>query len=429
MRKPDLNRIIILVLSMTVCWSLKAQEFYTASRTSDIRSLQVLADGDFRKMPVIGIDDHSVITVSFDYISDQQPWIDYTVVHCDRYWQRDDLDESEYLDYSYLPQHIEEVKPSFNTFLQYYHYKVTIPNQEVRPSVSGNYALLFHPQGEPDSILAVATFCVSEKMAFIGGEVSGNTDIDFNAQHQQLSLEVGWGQSQLPNLNPATEMTVRIQQNGRRDNEQLVSKPLRIEANRVVYEYDRQLIFEGGNNWHRFEFTDEKYPGIGVDRIRFQSSLYHAFLNLDQERSLNHYIYDQDQHGRFYLHALRVEDKEVESEYFKAVFTLKASRQLDKRGVYLLGEFTHQALDSLSRMEYDDEEGVYRKEVLLKQGAYNYMYVVPEGTQLSTAAIEGNHYETPNEYQIYVYYHPFAARYDRLIGIGVLNAHSQASTR
>ena len=56
-------------------------------------------------------------------------------------------------------------------------------------------------------------------------------------------------------------------------------------------------------------------------------------------------------------------------------------------------------------------------------------YVVPEGNQLSTAAIEGNHYETPNEYQIYVYYHPFAARYDRLIGIGVLNAHSQVSTR
>jgi hypothetical protein len=111
------------------------------------------------------------------------------------------------------------------------------------------------------------------------------------------------------------------------------------------------------------------------------------------------------------------------------VFSLKASRQLDKRGVYLLGEFSHQTLDSLSRMEYDDVEGVYRKEVLLKQGAYNYMYVVPEGNQLSTAAIEGNHYETPNEYQIYVYYHPFAARYDRLIGIGVLNAQGQTSTR
>ena len=65
-------------------------------------------------------------------------------------------------------------------------------------------------------------------------------------------------------------------------------------------------------------------------------------------------------------------------------------------------------------MQYNPLTQRYEQAVLLKQGQYNYLYTNKKGKPL--ADIEGNFYETRNEYQIFVYYHPFGARYDQLIG-------------
>ena len=91
---------------------------------------------------------------------------------------------------------------------------------------------------------------------------------------------------------------------------------------------------------------------------------------------------------------------------------LKAPSSLDGCAIFLQGDFTYGEYTDDFRLEYDAQDDAYYKEVLLKQGAYNYQYVVGN----SPSAIEGNYYETPNEYDIYVYYRPSGARYDRLLG-------------
>ena len=56
--------------------------------------------------------------------------------------------------------------------------------------------------------------------------------------------------------------------------------------------------------------------------------------------------------------------------------------------------------------------------MLLKQGAYNYQYlIVPPGAKRGyTSAIEGDKYQTVNEYNVRVYHRRRGERYDRLIG-------------
>ena len=422
------RNMLIIVLSVALISPLKAQLFYTQSLSPEVKSLQVIADKDFLKLPVIGLDGNSSLDIRFDCITDDQPWIDYTIVHCNAQWERDNLDESDYLEYSYLPQHIEDVNPSFNTLLSYYHYHLSIPNEHIKPTISGNYAVLFHLQGEPDSLLAIATFMVSEGTAYVEGQVSGNTDIDFNALHQQLTLNVSWNSNLFPHLDPGTELSLKVQQNRRRDNEVWINHPSRIMANSAYYEHNRNLIFEAGNHWRRFEYTTHRYPSIGVDRIRYLAPIYSAFLYEDKQRNTDNYYFDQDQHGRYLIHALNVDDENTEAEYFRAMFVLKAPLSLNARGIYLVGDFTYQQQDSLYRMEYDYTAEQYHKEVLLKSGAYNYQYLVPAGfsniangvSRLTTSVIEGNHYETPNEYQVYVYLKTIGSRYDRLIGATIL---------
>jgi hypothetical protein len=55
--------------------------------------------------------------------------------------------------------------------------------------------------------------------------------------------------------------------------------------------------------------------------------------------------------------------------------------------------------------------------LLLKQGYYNYQYaLLNSSAKENINFIEGNHYQTRNDYYIYVYYKPVGARYDQLVG-------------
>ena len=102
-------------------------------------------------------------------------------------------------------------------------------------------------------------------------------------------------------------------------------------------------------------------------------------------------------------------------------FTLDTGGKLNGGNVMLYGEFLAGYPAAQAMMQYDAGNGCYTADVLLKQGAYNYLYLwVPDGTSVGqTGRIEGDHYETVNEYLVKVYDRPVGERYDRLVGYGV----------
>ena len=383
---------------------------------SEVKTIQTIADGDFMRQPVIGTGDDSKVEISFDYLSDTQPWLTYTLVHCDAQWRPDGLSEMEFAE-GFFPVRITDVKPSFNTFIPYYHYSLSFPNEDVALTASGNYAVLIHPEEDVETVIAVATFSVSEQLTSVTGTISGNTDIDFHQSHQQLSLCLSWDKNKLPYADPASDIFLTVSQNRRGETRRTLTVPTRISAGGAVYEHTRDLIFEATNNYRRFEFTDVRYAVLGVSEVSFESPYYSALLYTDHLRSNGTYLYDKDQDGRFLVHALHIDDETIETEYFKACFRLKAPASLDRQGIYLDGDFTYGQATPEFRMEYDAQYDIFHKDVLLKQGAYNYQYLVNG----RTTAIEGNYYETPNEYVIHVYYRPNGARYDRLVGVSVLS--------
>ena len=60
----------------------------------------------------------------------------------------------------------------------------------------------------------------------------------------------------------------------------------------------------------------------------------------------------------------------------------------------------------------------YEKKIQLKQGYYNYSYAVYDSLTnfVDIQHIEGSHYQTKNDYFIYVYYKQINDSYDQLIG-------------
>lgn len=418
-----LLRNIFLLLS-AVPIALQAQQcdnYFTHPIDAQVKTLRTIVDGDFARLPVIDNTKNSSLEISFDYLSNEEPFLEYRIIHCDADWRADDLSELDYLD-GFLPVKVVDARPSFNTFTNYFHYSVSFPNEDVKLLVSGNYAVIFHDENDPDTPLAVATFSVSEQMAFVKGEVSANTDIDYLQQHQQLTLQCSWSQQQLPYLDPAHDLKLVVTQNHRPDTRRTIVAPSRMEMGKAYYEHLQPLIFEAGNTYRYFEFTDPRYATLGVERVYYQAPEYHVQLVQDAARSGSFYRYDQDQHGRYLVRALRVDDVDTESEYFWAEFSLTgAMPSKGSGGIFLTGDFTCGEISDAYRMNYDLERQCYTSKILLKQGYYNYQYLVQlPDDRLTTSIVEGNYYETQNQYDVYVYYRPVGARYDRLLGVAQL---------
>ena len=190
----------------------------------------------------------------------------------------------------------------------------------------------------------------------------------------------------------------------------------------VTYDHQPQLIFKAGNEYRRFETVFEHSLNMGVQAIEYFEPYYHATLYRDEPRIGREYVYDQTQHGRFTIRNAEADDNATEADYMVTHFTLDTGGERWTGGnIFLEGEFAHGLPAQQVLMQWDQTMMCYSCDLLLKQGAYNYQYLwVPDGTQVGrTDFIDGDKYQTVNNYYIRVYDRPSGERYDRLVGFGV----------
>lgn len=381
-----------------------------------VKSLQVRLFGDPFAPPVINLGTDDRLIISFDHLAEDREYLRYELVHCNANWQPSGLVDSEFLD-GFNIGNIDNFDYSQMAATHYVHYTLVIPNEEVRPLLSGNYLLKIYPESDPEDVWLQCRFLVSEQTAVISSTVSSVTDIDYNEAHQQLSVSVDTERSQVDD--PFNDLIVMIQQNGRYDNEVAIRKPLRMASRYVsVYEHMPELIFEAGNEYRRMETVSTVYPGMGVAEIGYADPYYHFTLHTDEPRTDQMYLYDQTQHGRFTIREYNSTDSDIEADYGVVHFSLDIPEMPDAM-IFIDGDFVNRRFDQESLMTYNRSTGRYERNMLLKQGAYNYNYlVVPKGKSRGyTASIEGDKYQTDNEYLIKVYTRHPGDRYDRLIGV------------
>jgi hypothetical protein len=399
-----------------------AQTAQTEVNSSTIQTLRITVAGEPLSDPVIGLSGDRQVEINFDALEQNVYRLAYSIEHCDADWNRSALAPVEYMQ-GFPGLTVDDFANSIATTTSYTNYRLLLPNDEVRFKVSGNYAVRIYRENEPDRILLTACFSVVEPLVTLSAEVSGNTLDDFNGAHQQVDFLID--HKNLPLSYPQTDLKLFVYQNGRRDNAVTGLKPTTILNNRLVYDRNRALIFEAGNEYRRIEFLSHTYNGMGVDHIRFHNPFYHVTLLTDLPRGNRPYQYDEDRNGRFLIRCSRCDDPDTEADYSIVHFTL-LTPPLPGGSVYLHSRIFNNVLNEKSRMDYNAETGAYEKAVLLKQGNYNYQYLFVSGGDAvrgETALLEGNCFQTENEYTIFVYYRPFGARYDRLVGTGAIKKY------
>lgn len=378
------------------------------SRSEQINTPRIIVDGDWERTPIVDMTADETIEFSFDEMSHRYHRFTYYIQHCNAQWELSDILESDYLD-GFNDQPIDDWQNSMNTTFDYTHYRLVIPNNEVRLKISGNYRVSIREDGRE---VAFFKFCMTEGKTLLSAKISGNTDIDTHDSHQQMDLTVNYGS--LTVRDPAKELYTVVMQNRRTDNAVFNPTPTYDAGNRLTYEHCRQLIFTAGNEFRRFEVVNMYEYHMNVDLISFHDPFYHATLSQDTRHHA--YKYDYDHNGRYLIRYNQASDSDTEADYLFVHFNLASDRLTGGR-LYVYGHFTGGNLTSKYEMEYNEREKAYQSTVLLKQGAYDYQYLwVPDGESAGqTKPTEGDWYETKNEYLILLYYRQRGSRYDRLV--------------
>lgn len=383
--------------------------------SSNISSLQVTAGNNWLSMPVIEINGEDAINIAFDDFTHELHRYAYRLEHCEANWQPStEIFESDYCEGFADGNTIEQEEQSINTNTIYTHYSLSIPNENCKIKLSGNYKLYIYDENEGDTILS-ACFMVVEPLMKIGLSVTSNTDIDINECHQQLAMNLNYGSIKVSN--PEREIHTVLLQNGRWETARRDIQPQYITYDGMRWEHNKSLIFDGGNEYHKFEILSTDHPTLGIESTYWDGKSYHAKIWTDLPRP--NYTYDEDTNGAFYIRNSDNRENNRISEYVDVEFRLKAPLQNAK--VYVNGVWTNGAFTPQYEMTYNNISQQYETTIKLKQGYYSYQYLcVSDNGEIKPVTTEGNFYQTENEYQAFVYWRGLSHRTDQLVGYATI---------
>ena len=378
----------------------------------NIASLQVVANNDWLSLPIITLNSNDFVNIRFDDLTHEYHRYCYKIEHCEADWQTSSaLFESDYINGFASGNTIDDVQESTNTVQLYTHYNISFPNNKCRPKISGNYRVTIYDENDEKHVVCRAYFMIVEPSMAVQLNVTTNTDIDINGKHQQVEMAVDYGNNIISN--PQTQIKTVVMQNNRWDNAVVNARPQYIKANGLQWIHCKDFIFDGGNEYRKFETLDVTHTTMGLESINWDGHNYHAWIWTDEPRPS--YIYDKDANGAFLIRNSDNIDNDVNSDYIITHFRLKSPQTADP--IYINGFFTNDRFLPQYEMKWNEKNQQYEGELLLKQGQYSYQYLMmkPEG-KLKPVPSEGNFYQTENTYQALIYFKANGNRTDRLVG-------------
>lgn len=383
-----------------------------------IQTVQFKGATELSELPIIRLGQSLELT--FDALNGDEADYFYRITHHNFDWTPSDLSKSEYLD-GFDDVRITEYQNSLNTLQIYSHYKLIIPNRDTRTiKKSGNYLLsIFSSNGD---LIFTRKFLVVEDIASVGVEIKRARDLNVIDEKQVVQFTVN--SQNLLLRNPKQSVKTLVLQNSNLKTAITDLVPQYTMGNELIYKYDKEAAFGGGNEFLAFDNKDERSASNGIRSIAV-TDLYENYLFTNIPRYNRPYTYNPDINGNFVVRNIDARNQDIEAEYVRMHFNLQYYEDLGDKEIHVYGNFNNWTIDGSTYLRYDSESDSYRNTRLFKQGFYNYKYVVVNRDgSIDEGAISGDFWQTENDYTVVVYFRDLGARYDRIIGIGRANSTS-----
>jgi hypothetical protein len=417
MSKLSIRKFAVLVGIISVQIS-EAQEkelrFEDWIYEDNVKTVQLYPEteliNDVVKSPVFRLGDPGTLILSFDVL--YSDFEDYRVklIHCNADWTKSFYSDLEFLD-EYNEFNVQDYDFSFNTKIDYVHYDFKVPQVKL----PGNYLLVVYKNFDEDDLLLTRRFLVYQDRVSIASEVGQSINTAKRFENQQIDFKLNY--SGVDITNPFSQIKVVLRQNQRWDNAITNLRPTMVRESDKMLSYlylNDQTNFQAGNEFRFFDIRTVDFSGQEVDHVERNQNGFDVHLYVDKSRKDLAYSEYLDINGKYVINNL---DRgagrgDTESEYATVNFYLESAEEM-RKPVYIFGQLTDWKFSEDGKMVYYREEQLYKGELLLKQGWYNYLYLL-DGLQ--PYYFEGIRFETENQYEILVYCRPFGARGDLLFG-------------
>jgi hypothetical protein len=279
---------------------------------------------------------------------------------------------NEYID-GFIENSVLDYRYSFNTLQKYTHYNFVFPNNSMRITKSGNYLLKVYLESNPENLIITRRFMVFQNKVAIESKVTAASIIEDRLFKHEIDFTIDHGG--YPITNPYGDLKIVITQNNRWDNAKINLKPLFVKDQQLVYDYDQENVFDGGNEFRYFDTRSVRYHAGGIKAIFKDSLGIHVDLVSDEKRSFKRYYSQPDMNGDFLIKVQEGNNSEVEADYCYVTFFLPYDDPLTDGNLYVFGAVNARKCGTENLMHYNPKRFGYECTLYLKQGYYNYEYV------------------------------------------------------
>ncbi len=389
----------------------------------NIYSVKLYSNGDPLSYPIIRLNSSDRLELHFDDLDADVKYYAYTFILCNTDWTEANLSQFDYMQ-GFANVRINTYRNANTVLTRYTHYMSEVPNKNTFPTRSGNYLLKVFINGDTTQLAFAKRFLVVDNKASAGISILQPFNSSVFRTHQKVQFSVN-----VQNIKPTNifqQIKIVVLQNYRWDNAIRNLRPTFIKQNILEYNTENESIFPGQKEWRWVNLTSLRLQTDRIEKGEYNERGQTLYIRADGERNGMRYMYYRDANGLCQYNNIEGRNPYWQSDYATTVFKYvpPAGNPYEGKDLYIYGELTNYELTERNQMNFNAKEGYYENKLFLKQGYYDYMYLLRDQKtgKIDALQTEGNWWETENNYTLLIYYKPLGGRADELVGIAQANS-------
>ena len=347
---------------------------------------------------------NEIMNVNFDELSAKLYNFYYIVEHYDYNWELSNIFKNEYIT-GFDDIRISKYKNSFNTLQKFTNYSFNIPNRNFKIRSSGNYKLIV--KDNRNNIVFERKFVFINNYKLGNIEISRTKEINLINEFQNLKISFSCTNC-VYDIN--SEYKLVVLKNKNFNDLKIFEKPTLKTSNKLIFD---NILFNAGDEYHGFDTKNILSTSNEIKRVE-NGTLYSTVLYDDVQK--NKYTYNPDRNGIFKINNNGI-NINTESDYSKVKFSFISSEDIIG-DLYIVGGFNNYELNEEFKL-LETSKNTYTTELLLKQGFYNYKYVVKNNRFINDTS---NFWQTENEYTAFLFEKKPSDRFYKIIGYANKNS-------
>jgi hypothetical protein len=371
-----------------------------------VRSIRLNRSGISASAPIIELGSNDRLMLQFEMLQFESSQFRIRFSHHNPDWSRSPIPPEFFIDGLYT-NYFGGGKVSQGPRPQYRQYEYEFPNRDFNFTRSGNYMLSVEDQDTGFLVFSLPFFVMENRGSIVSSvEKQIIPRRDMRISHRPVSLYT------LPDFvdQPQFDLEFYYVQNqfwgrSRRATELDFSAP-----NEVHFEMDRNRPFIGDYEFLELRLRDltQNNPQVleaRPDEIPPRVILFDDVSGFSSTGRLLRF-------GRYGNPNMR-----TDANYANVVFNFDAGDVDPDTEMYVVGDFNNWSIRSGNKMQFTERMGRWQNSTIIKEGVYNYKYVLIEDGEIDDLYFDDLFTRTPQEYHAFVYMRDSQEFYYRLLQI------------